>query len=341
MFRQTVAGFCWPLLCRCFPPHIVVSCACSRRRLFWLVHFAAKITRDKDFSSTALTLGGVLRYIGRHKPKWFILENVPLFKVIMGKVVQILGKKGYATNSCNICPSDVCIPATRRRIYLAGKYDPSAINLSLVSFEQTSKVFIAMAQAKYKINMKQFLLDLRGPIMQMWLSDLRRSKPGNDGEKWPDKHDTVFQSHGLKRPSLRTMQEFIQSKTTCEAQATMFNSLTMREQEAVYFVYRQAKYERLQVPMGRDISQSIDRLTNATDTVSCLTGSSIHWLFELQGGEGLWRRLMGEEAMALQGLTHHHLQNIREFSNKTLLSLAGNAFNLPCYCLVVLSLLMS
>jgi hypothetical protein len=51
--------------------------------------------------------------------------------------------------------------------------------------------------------------------------------------------------------------------------------------------------------------------------------------------------LLGEEALALQGLTKHHFPELLSFPNHLLKDLAGNAFNLPSYMIALLCLLAS
>ena len=60
-------------------------------------HYIKSLVCDKTTSTTALTLLGVLRYIGLHRPSRLLLENVKCFLRIAGEVQAILAKKGYVS----------------------------------------------------------------------------------------------------------------------------------------------------------------------------------------------------------------------------------------------------
>ena len=120
----------------------------------------------------------------------------------------------------------------------------------------------------------------------------------------------------------------------------MFLAMTVAVQYIVYLEYCRSKSHKRRIPLARDVSQSYERQGDNVFQVGCLTGSSEHYLFADAAGASLWRRLLGEEAMALQGLTIHHFPKVRSsFSHELLCDLAGNAFNLPCFIVVAFALL--
>ena len=93
--------------------------------------------------------------------------------------------------------------------------------------------------------------------------------------------------------------------------------------------------------MSQDVSQSMDRsVGRSPGKIGCLAGASRTWLFVAPAAPGkvpvpLFRKLLGEEAMALQGFTMSTCPQLRKASDKFLVNLAGNAFNLPCDMLVL------
>ena len=213
-------------------------------------------------------------------------------------------------------------------------------------FEKLVKFHIARSASTLMINIKNFLLAMDGEGMRFWMdaagpgSALHKQQEQKD-TKWEAKHKTLFEAEHFKPPTTAVLEAFIRANATeSEFQSKMFLAMPRREQECVYFEYLKGSSARPRtIPLSRDVAPGLDRMGRMMDKVSCLTGHSEHWLFELSSGRvsfPLWRLLLGEEQMALQGLTLHHCPGMRASSHRDsfLKNLAGNAFNLPCFTLI-------
>jgi hypothetical protein len=115
-----------------------------------------------------------------------------------------------------------------------------------------------------------------------------------------------------------------------------FAALPFREMEIIYLAWKKST-AGAGLEWGRDTSQSIERAVCANDKLGCLTGSSSHFiLWAMERNLPVFRHLLGEEAMALQGLTVSSCKGMRAFSNALLSDLAGNAFCAPVFIVMFL-----
>lgn len=140
---------------------------------------------------------------------------------------------------------------------------------------------------------------------------------------WPKKHDDAFQSAGLPRPTPEDLRDFASSIGGHEFKAEQFAKLPLRAQEVIYF-HTSLAIRNGDLPASEiciDVSQGIDRTGYRLDVAPCLTGSSSIYLISRQ------RLLLGQEALALQGMSRARCQGFRD---GLMLNLAGNAFNGPC-----------
>jgi len=321
------------------------------------------MVKDKKSSTTAVTLSGVLRYIGPYKPRRFVLENVKALAKIIRMIQEVLAPKGYITAWIETCPSDLGMPVTRPRVYMVGKFDPSQVWLAYVGasfssgFESLAKQLVHRVLVSSRISIENFLFAMDDPTMEYWMeqkglgSALRgvilrgEDDPINVEVAWETRHCQIFIDASIPRPSSKQMDDWIKPYCKTKFQLDMFMAMPRRCQEIVCFEFKQhVRANPSQVPLARDVSQSLWCQGNFVDKVSCLTGSSDHWLFEVKTGrksEMLFRRLLGEEAMSLQGLTRHNFPFMRSkgITNHFLMDLAGNAFCVPCLNLALFCLL--
>lgn len=82
-----------------------------------------------------------------------------------------------------------------------------------------------------------------------------------------------------------------------------------------------------------DLSQGLDRVFFCKGKSCCLTPNAILWLRNHD------RRLLGEEALRIQGLWLESRVVLRNFTDRQLRDLSGNSFSAGCLMTAVLSLL--
>ena len=145
--------------------------------------------------------------------------------------------------------------------------------------------------------------------------------PPEEGLAWPPKHETCFKHIGMpRRPGLAQRARY-RKQLAHPISQLMWDRLCNRQHDIIIY------YTLLWIESGRhgewavDTSQNLWRLpVPAVDLIPCLTGTSRIWLIKEQ------RLLMGQEALALQGLNQHDISCFSSFSNSLQWSLAGNAF---------------
>jgi len=134
----------------------------------------------------------------------------------------------------------------------------------------------------------------------------------------------VFKAAGIPRPTAEDLREFGSSIKGHACHAGQFASFPAWAQEIIFFhtslaISNDALKPGVEVCV--DVSQNIDRACCREDVVPCLTGSSAIYLLSRQ------RLLLGQEALALQGMSRARFEG---FKDKFLQHLAGDAFNGPC-----------
>lgn len=297
--------------------------------------------KDKQAGTTALTLGGVLRYIDKHRPPMLILENVLDFEKIVEMVQDLLGGLGYLTSWVTTTPwKTVGIPQSRPRIYMVGCHfsqlgcgPPGCLGSEMEAVMASSSRHLQLRPTP----MSQFLIDIDSDLMSFWMDKLNLTDDDaehNEDASWNRKHLEAFAKAKLTRPGEDTFACF-EAGLPHRHQQAMFRALPLRMREIILYTKHMASKVT-----AKDCSQSLERGAEPWGRIGCLSGSSLHYLFEGENGAQYWRTLLGEEAMALQGLTSHNFPCLRQASNRLLCDLAGNAFNLPCFALVLYSALV-
>lgn len=145
--------------------------------------------------------------------------------------------------------------------------------------------------------------------------------------------------YGVRVVSFPAVKRKVDYKVPAE-NLRAFIALPLREKEIIYLAWKTSKTGPV-LEWSRDTSQSIERAVSANDKLGCLTGSSSHFiLWAMDMDRPVFRHLLGEEAMALQGLTVASCKSMRAFSNALLSDLAGNAFCAPVFIVVLLVALL-
>ena len=168
-----------------------------------------------------------------------------------------------------------------------------------------------------------YLMDVDDPELHNVVDSM--SLPTNPSErllKWPPRHEELFKSIGCPgRPGLAQLAAF-KSSLHEDIRRAMWDRLRRRQPEIVVFFSVLWAKDVGECEWAIDTSQNLWRLCKAPnpDVISCLTGTSKIWLVKSQ------RLLIGEECMALQGITRMYSACWSCFDNMLLWSLAGNAF---------------
>jgi site-specific DNA-cytosine methylase len=267
--------------------------------------------KTNDASTTALTLGGVLRYLYKHNPSLALLENVPEFLKIIDTVKELLARRGYMCVHVSSCPSTLGFPIARHRVYMGCKHDPGNVYLALLDnefntvFRKLHAELCCQLSKCPAIPLQSFLLSTNGMGVDFWMkangwtSASTSSQSGADA-LWMDQHKVAFQELRMLRPSETALKTFIRTVTVGmpnkEVHEQMFFSMPLRQQEYVFLLHAKAFQDTPPtMPLGKDVSQGLGRASNGIEKLGCLTGSCDHWLFEAPAVKGsgkvkLWRR---------------------------------------------------
>jgi site-specific DNA-cytosine methylase len=301
---------------------------------------------DDGSNATLSTWKGCQRYIAKHLPEILLLENVTSLdsepddddedgKKTMSNLQSLLReleKIGYICGAQALTSSDFGVAQKRKRIWIWGLrqesplMEPCAFDLAedmnalIESFKQESRP------------LDYFLLRDDDPILDRTLEDLmllavkrkeyeaEQTAAKMKSEAWPLEHSIEFSKLGFRYGVVRGSSELESNP--------WYKALTKREQDIALLAFL------LKRPCA-DVSTSIKFLRSGGNDICMATITPGMKLFTFR----LMRLIVPVEAMALQGIPWHTLPFLKQFSDSTLFSLAGNAFTSTVAIAVMAALL--
>jgi len=297
---------------------------------------AANRSCVKDSSlRTGAAFQGLVDHIEQKSPLVTVLENVLTLKKIgpdgksnLDHCLEKLAKKNISSIAFELDSSSYGWSQTRGRLYLVcSKY---------MTDDDLRKVGRTLERFKSKdpVCKSHFLLPASDPYLEKVLHELMEKKRGkagtgssrtgakgaakNAGAHWPNLH-----KHMAKGDQDNAWQDPVHS-----AQYPWFDILSERERDMVS-----------RSPAGftlRELSQQMDRGSAAPrtdDLFPIVIPRSLIWNDEQQ------RLVVAVEKLAAQGITIDR-ETAAKFTEEELSDLAGNAFCMPTFLIVVVSVLL-
>ena len=189
-----------------------------------------KMAVAKSASTTALTLTGVLRYVGRHKPKRVILENVLGFSKIIKDVRALLASKGYVSEFVETCPSTLGFPVTRHRIYLVAAFDPLGVGVACMknTFRGVFHLHQEKMRHSFRMQIADFMFDGDSAAFDKWVCSTvehhgeKSQMDALKDAKWEGKHAAAFKEMASSAPTLCSWRTWWRHSTPANTSARCF-----------------------------------------------------------------------------------------------------------------------
>lgn len=272
------------------------------------------------------TLNSSLHYVHLHKPSIVIMEIV---KQVFCKpsdggssVYQVLEQRmqadGYCVISSTLGASDYGAPQRRERVWIVGFLTPHGLARPetpppwAIAFRD-----VLLSLRTPMLGLYKFLLPLE-TAKERWRSDprfrariqsLKRPKTDKDEELYKVTHLEAYSAAGYTWPPTFP-PEFVEA----------LGFLPQRAQECAFFYCE--KHKDSTEETVHDLNLNLTWGSEAVDQCVCICSSSIIFI------RSKMRILLGEEALAIQGLSHCIQRPLSPpLTQKDLLEMAGNAFS--------------
>ena len=279
---------------------------------------------------TGSTAMGCMRFIARHKPPFFLLENVKALnskgangKTNLETLISLANESGYLVKAKLVQAQAFGAAQHRERYYIMGALvSTSPIDQMSETFEDPDwfgDIDDMLSALKIQhLPLSAFLLPEGDPRLVFTAKNEAKEhlKKKDEGKthNWETDHLEHFQSAGLAWPP-EWDEEF----------ATLVKHLSRREAEIVWYDLQTLGDPKERPAMLRDLNFSIGWSGCREGSSPCIVSSSHIWVCgRLDNGVVVKRSLTGQECLSLQCFSHNVQQFGWDFSR--LMDLAGNAF---------------
>mmetsp|Transcript_46404 Transcript_46404/g.86703 ORF Transcript_46404/g.86703 Transcript_46404/m.86703 type:complete len:630 (-) Transcript_46404:161-2050(-) len=272
---------------------------------------------------------GVVRYIERHSPATFVLENVHGLMMTKNgeeapikKVLEILtALPHYQVKAWRVNSLDYFLPQNRVRVYIVGVHTEKAtLHRPLEQWQG----FIESLVERSQVPLHDFMLDDTENEVKSEVHRLE-SRQGKHHEssagRWTKSHKKLRKQLGVRSDA----------KPLVPPGCGWSRFLSQRSQDvldiqAIRISKSKAQQESAKDPMSSEFSTEISRSavygSSRWRSTPCLTPGSRIWVFNRQ------RWLLGREMLALQGFPVDEL-DLNGLEDRHLALLAGNAMSVP------------